>query len=227
MLQILRSLKPPGSASAPEEGTPPQRVDDAPGEAETPEEPAPSPAAAAPWQPSAGPRHARRTAGGRIELRLEEIGFFFFAAVVLVVLAFLMGWYGRGLTGATRPGGPSDGAPGTAPRLNIMPLSRPAARDLGVREGGIRTATSGSVHTYAILAARFPVGGEAEAEDHRKLLAERGYTPAWIRRTARSVELCVGRFDTHGDTLAIEWLPSIRRLHGAYAGAHMVKIPRE
>jgi hypothetical protein len=173
------------------------------------------------------PEAKRRTAKGTIELRLEEAGIFFLAAMVLVVLAFLMGWYGRSISGPAADTEARSSGPVRLQESGVQTMERPAAQDLGSRQGEVRPSAGATSQIYSILVARFPTGGEAEAEDHRKLLEERGYTPAWIRRTTTGVELLLGRFEIPTDALAMEWLPRLRRMHGVYASSQMVKIPRE
>lgn len=211
LLDVLRTLRPPGtpgrttgnapSAPAGAEGSPPQ-------------DPAPRPLA--PTARGGGP-------GAKIELRLEEVGVFFLAAVVLVVLAFLLGWYGRGLAGGGREGG-REPAGGRASAK--IPIAEPVALDLGSRAAGVK-ALSSAPATYSILAARLPRGAEAEAEDYRRLAEDHGFTPAWLRATGRGVEICVGRFGSPADALALEWLPKVRRLHEAFGTAQMVRLPQE
>jgi hypothetical protein len=181
------------------------------------------------WRVATGamPSTATGTVGGKIVLRLEEIGIFFLTTVVLVVLAFLMGWYGRGVAGGSAVNEERSSGGVGVDEDRVVPMKEAAAKDLGERSERIVPAAAASRYVYSILAARFPPGGEAEAEDHRTLLEERGYSPAWLRPTTKGVELCVGRFEIPTDALALEWLPRLRRLHGAYAKAQVVKIPRE
>ncbi len=195
----------------------------------------------------AGPDASCPVSGGRvIHLRVEEVGLFFLAGVVLVVMAFLMGWYGRG-TGAARP--PSPRLRGTAPseapkeRRGARPVvdsrrdafsgaaREPASemdsspgRDLGTRPSRVRRAPARSGGAYSILVARFPPGGAGDAEDHRLFLEQRGY-PARTRPTAEGIELCVGSFGSRADGLARQWLPKLRRLSPAYSSACIVRVP--
>ncbi len=178
----------------------------------------------------AGPEESRPASGGRvIHLRVEEVGLFFLAGVVLVVMAFLMGWYGRG-TGDSR----RDAFSGAA-RGDRAPARRPArepasemdsspGRDLGTRPGRVRRAPARSGGAYSILVARFPPGGAGDAEDHRLFLEQRGY-PARVRPTAEGIELCVGSFGSRADGLARQWLPKLRKLSPAYSSACIVRIP--
>jgi hypothetical protein len=163
--------------------------------------------------------------GGRvIHLRVEEVGLFFLAGVVLVVMAFLMGWYGRG-TGAARPVVDSlrDAFSGAA-REPASEMDSSPGRDLGTRPGRVRRAPARSGGAYSILVARFPPGGAGDAEDHRLFLEQRGY-PARVRPTAEGIELCVGSFGSRADGLARQWLPKLRRLSAAYSSARVVRIP--
>ena len=228
LLQILKSLKPPGVKGTGDEESPLEGATDE-GEAPRRDAPDPSgaPAADAQWQVSGEESPKRRRARGTIELRLEEVGIFFLAAVVLVVLAFLMGWYGRGIAGGGAKAESRSSGPVKLPGDRVNRMDEPAARDLGERPAAVKPSPSSSRMIYAILVARFPAGGEAEAEDHRRMLEERGYTPCWIRRTTTGVELCVGRFEIPTDALAQSWLPRLRKLHGAYATSQMVRIPAE
>jgi len=225
LLQILKSLKPPDVKAEGDEESPLEPGVEEPGTR-------PSPASAAPgtdpqWSVSSEESPKRRRAPGTIELRLEEVGIFFLAAVVLVVLAFLMGWYGRGIAGGAAKAESRSSGPVKIPGGRVNRMDEPAARDLGERPAAVKPSPSSSRMIYAILVARFPVGGEAEAEDHRRMLEERGYTPCWIRRTTTGVELCVGRAEIPTDALLLSWLPRLRKLHGAYASSQMVKILAE
>lgn len=201
LLEVLRTLRPP----QPSGGTPAPASTSSPG---PPPEDLP---------------HGRDPAARRkIEFGLEELGLFLLAAVMLVVLAFLLGWYGRGIAGRATPGaGPPAG------EIRTTPMPEPAAAlNLGARSKPVR-ALSAAGTSYSILAARLPLGSEAEAEDYRRLLEERGFAPAWLRRTGRGIELCVGRFSSPADALALEWLPKVKALHGAFAGSQMVRLPQE
>ena len=65
-----------------------------------------------------------------IELSIEEIGVFFLAATMLVVLAFLMGWYGRGVA---------------------LPSGSPRGRGIDPRRQAI---SQGAAHTLPQIEAR-------------------------------------------------------------------------
>jgi hypothetical protein len=231
LLEILKSLKPPdvkskdGPAAA-DGDAPPAVGDDDPATASGRADASPADPAAQ-WRVSPEESPQRRRARGTIELRLEEVGIFFLAAVVLVVLAFLMGWYGHGIAGGAAKAESQSSGRVEVPGGRVERMDEPAARDLGERPAAVKPSPTSSRMVYSILVARFPAGGEAEAEDHRRMLEERGYTPSWIRRTTTGVELCVGRFEIPTDALARSWLPRLRKLHGAYASSQMVRIPAE
>jgi hypothetical protein len=58
------------------------------------------------------------------------------------------------------------------------------------------------------------------------LLRENGFVPAFLRETtAGATELCAGRFASQTDPVLLAWLPQVRRLHGAFAGAVIAQIP--
>ncbi len=221
MLEVLRSLTPPREPPK-AEGTPEEPGRSWPhGE----DEKAPSASAAsadeeAPQIAPSGPAPDGRI----IRLRVEEAGLFFLAGVVLVVMAFLMGWYGRG-TGTARPALDSrrDVFSGAA-REPASAMDSSPGRDLGTRPGRVRRAPARSGGGHSILVARFPPGGAGDAEDHRLSLNQRGY-PAWMRSTAEGIELCVGTFDSRADGLARQWLPKLRKLSPAYSSARIVKLP--
>lgn len=218
MLEVLRSLtpprEPPKTEGAPEESGR-SRPHGEGGKA--------SPAPAAEEAPQIAPS-GRASDGRVIRLRVEEAGLFFLAGVVLVVIAFLMGWYGRG-TGVARPVVDSrrDVFPGAA-REPASAVDPSAGLDLGARAGRVRRAPARSGGGHSILVARFPLGGAGDAEDHTLFLNQRGY-PAWMRPTAEGIELCVGTFDSRTDGLARQWLPKLRKLNPAYSSARIVKIP--
>lgn len=217
MLEVLRSLSPPrsapdGSARRPQEEAPP-----------------PPPAAA---RPSPDAKHIR--------LRVEEVGIFFLAGVMLVVMAFLMGWYAR-RTGEVTPrrrgrlavdalgGGRGGGSrPAPAARASARPVDAPDGDRGGEPAVGasrrVRTGSARRTAAFSILLARFPLGGAGDAEDHRLSLRQRGY-PAWLRRTPEGIELCVGRFGSPAEGLARQWLPKLRKLSAAYSPARIVRIP--
>jgi len=204
VLAALRSLSPPSG-----------------GTGEAPRKPAEPP-------PSGPIENDKRDKGpGRrrsIELSLEEIGVFFLAATMLVVLAFLMGWYGRGV--ALPSGSPSD--KGHAPRRRAEPLRLSAGegtiRDLGERRSGVRPSVPGRF-VYTIVATKFPGSGAGDAADYVILLNEHGFVPAFLRATRNDTELCVGRFASQSDPVLLKWLPQVRRLRGAFAGAFIARIP--
>ncbi len=209
MLEVLRSLAPPKSA-------PPHAPEDAPRADETP--------SSLPSRPAASPVEAD---GRVIRLRMEEVGVFFLAGIVLVVIAFLMGWYGRGAGGAApRPDAvDSTGRAALATGRGLAPaVDSSPGHDLGARPRGVTSAPPRSGATYSILVATFPPGGGGDAEDHRQSLKQRGY-PSWLRRTAEGFELCVGKFDSPADGLARQWLPKLKALGPAYSSARVVKLP--
>jgi hypothetical protein len=78
---------------------------------------------------------------------------------------------------------------------------------------------------YTLLVARFPRGGEAEAEDHRSFLESQGFSPAYLRRTTKGVELCVGRFESQHYALLTDWRHKIAALRDPYASCHVARIP--
>ncbi len=205
LLKALRSLSPPKARSSgdgpPQEPPPPKRL-----------------------EAGVEDRPDRRRRG--ISLSVEEVGVFFLAAVVLVVFAFLMGWYGRGLTsprGSYLPGAKAPGGRGAAPLMSVGPND---ARDLGAPPPlGVRRPDA-LRELYTILATRFPLSDSAKAESHRRFIGERGFTPAWYRPTKVGIELYVGEFDSPHDPLARRWLERIRRLREAYRSAQIVKIRR-
>ncbi len=211
LLKALRSLSPPKARSS--------------GEVPTQEPPPPKRLEA-----GAEDRPDRRRRG--ISLSVEEVGVFFLAAVVLVVFAFLMGWYGRGLASprsrasrggrAHLPGAKATGGRRAAPLMSVGPND---ARDLGAPPSGVRRPDA-LRELYTILATRFPLSDSAKAESHRRFIEERGFTPAWYRRTKAGIELYVGEFDSPHDPLARRWLERIRRLREAYRPAQVVKIRR-
>ncbi len=205
LLDALRSLSPPKAGAG--GGVRPE-VENAP------EPPVRAPQADA--RADAPPARRRRT----IELRLEEVGVFFLVAVMLVVLAFLMGWYGRGLAvpRLARP------AARHAPRPPLS-IGSPEVLNLGTTARGARKAGA-PLELYTILVKRFPLRGDEEAEDHRRFIEERGFTPAWCRSTTKGIELCVGRFESPRHPLLLEWLPKIRGLRETYAPVLIVRIPR-
>lgn len=204
LLEVLRSLSPPKAGSSgegpPQEPPPPKRLED-----------------------GVEGRPDRRRRG--ISLSVEEVGVFFLAAVVLVVLAFLMGWYGRGLApppSRSSRGGLARSERGAAPLMSVGPND---ARDLGAAPSGVRRPDA-LRELYTILATRFPLSDSAKAESHRRFIEERGFIPAWYRRTKAGIELYVGEFDSRHDPLARRWLERIRRLREAYRSAQMVIIRR-
>lgn len=222
LLQILKSLKPPETGAIPtQDGHGPTLSDSAQMQSASGSHAVMGSVLPHPT----GAQQVKKP--GRIEMRVEEVGVFFLAAVVMVVIAFLMGWYGRGMAGGAATAGTRTETPVVPPNVSIISMDRPTAQNLGAREPTVQPASRSKRQIYSILVARFPTGGEVEAEDHRKLLEERGYSPAWIRRTTGGVELCLGRFDIPTDALALEWLPRLRRLHGAYTSSQMVKVPTE
>lgn len=209
LLEVLRGLAPPKAAPGEESG-------DAPRPAAAPGRP---PASAVPGTADreAEPRRAR----WRIELSLEEVGVFFFAAAALVVLAFLMGWYGRGLA----PPGGGDG-PVAPERVPLISLDSRTSRDLGTIPPG---ASRGSARreTYTLLVARFPTGDGNRAEAERRFLMSRGYSKAFLRATREGIELCVGEFASPADPTLRNWLRSVPILKPAYAGCRVVRIPAD
>ena len=220
MLEVLRSLTPPKSAPppvGPREGEPPPHAaEDAPRAGETP--------SSLPSRPAASPVDAD---GRVIRFRMEEVGVFFLAAVVLVVMAFLMGWYGRGRGGASpRPDAVDSTGRAARPtaRAAEPPVDSSPGRDLGARPGAVTSAPPRSGARYSILVAKFPREAAGEAEDHSMFLKQRGY-PARMRLTAEGIELCVGKFDSPADGLARQWLPKLKALGPAYSSARVVKLP--
>lgn len=206
LLAALRSLSPPagGSGEPPRESPEPPRSGQAEGD---------------------GDDHGRRRRRS-IELSLEEAGVFFLAATILIVLAFLMGWYGRGVA---LPGASPSGKAGAGDREARSPrtiVDERAARDLGVRPSGVRNSSAGRV-VYTILAARFPGSGASEAAHYVVFLREHGFVPAFLRPTnAGTTELCVGEFASRSDRVLLDWLPKVKRLRGAFARAVIARIPQ-
>jgi len=204
VLAALRSLSPPsgGTGEAPPE--PSERPPSGPGEND---------------ERDTGPGRRRS-----IELSLEEIGVFFLAATMLVVIAFLMGWYGRGvaLPAGSRSGGGND------PRRPRLSAGEGAVRDLGERRVGVRPSARGRF-VYTIVAAKFPGSGSGEAAHYVDVLKEHGLVPAFLRATRSDTgpctELCVGRSASQSDPVLLKWLPQVRRLRGAFAGAFIARIP--
>jgi len=204
VLAALRSLSPPAG-----------------GTGEAPREPA------GPMPSGPGEDDKRDKGAGRrrsIELSLEEIGVFFVAAAMLLVLAFLMGWYGRGV--ALPSGDPS--GKGHAPRrrteLPRLSTGEGAVHALGERRSGVRPSAPGRF-VYTIVAAKFPGSGAGEAAHYVDLLKERGLVPAFLRATRNDTELCVGRFASQSDPVLLKWLQQVRRLRNAFAGAFIARIP--
>ena len=208
VLAALRSLSPPsgGTGEAPREPSEPPAS--GPGENDKPDK-------------SPGRRRS-------IELSLEEIGVFFLAATMLVVIAFLMGWYGRGV--ALPAGSPSGGGNDPRRRAETLRLSagEGAVRDLGERRSGVRPSARGRF-VYTIMAAKFPGSGAGEAAHYVDFLSENGFVPAFLRATRDDAgpctELCVGRFASQSDPVLVKWLPQVRRLRNAFAGAFIARIP--
>lgn len=203
LLKALRSLSPPKPGAG---GDPPQEPPRLTG-----------------LEDGAEGRPDRRRRG--ISLSIEEVGVFFLAAVVLVVLAFLMGWYGRGLAW---PGGRSSegagGRPGGAPRA-LLSIESTDASDVGTQPSGVRKPPPAR-ELFTIVVMRLPLRDNQEAEGHRRFIEERGLTPAWCTPTELGIELRVGRFDSPHDPLAKRWLVRIRTLRETYRSAQIMKIRR-
>jgi len=208
VLAALRSLSPPSG-----------------GTGEAPREPAEPP----PSGPGEDERRGKGTGRRRsIELSLEEIGVFFLAATMLVVLAFLMGWYGRGIAlPSGSPSGEGRGPRRGAERLRLS-AGEGAVRGLGERPSGVRPSAPRRF-VYTIVAAKFPGSGSGDAADYVSFLNENGFVPAFLRATRNDAgsctELCVGRFASQSDPFLLKWLPQVRRLRGAFAGAFIARIP--
>ena len=187
---------------------------------------------------SSGPEGSSESKQGKevdsrhIRLRPEEAGVFFLAAVAVAVLAFLLGWYSRGLSIPAAPAGKgggvdagetSPGASGPA-RLSLTLHDEPAAGDLGRTQGFVR-ASSSRVHLlYTLRLAKFPAEGRAEAEAHERFLEEKGFSPVWLYPGSDGIYLCVGRFGSASDRLALEWRSRLRRLRSAYGGCRIIKL---
>jgi hypothetical protein len=209
LLAALRSLSPPkGGAGAPQE-----------------EQPGPRRSAQEEGDGDDSSRRGRRA----IELSVEEVGVFFLAATMLVVLAFLMGWYGRGI--ALPGAGPNEKgrAPDREIRLPRLPMGEGSVRHLGERRSGVGPSSPGRF-VYTILAAKFPGSGTSEAAHYVAFLREHGFIPAFLRPTRDEMdrshtELCVGRFASQSDPVLLDWLPRVRRLRGAFARAVIARIP--
>jgi hypothetical protein len=164
-----------------------------------------------------------------LQLSLEEVGAFFLAAAVLLVLAFLMGWYGRGV--ALPGGGSGETGSGHGRREGLPSLFLPDGRTdgFGKKPSGVRPSSSRRI-VFTILAAKFPGSGSSEAAHYVAFLKENGFVPAFLRPTRdeanRScIELCVGRFASQRDQTLNDWLPRVRRLRGAFAKAIIARIP--
>jgi len=162
-------------------------------------------------------------AGRAIQLGPEEAGVFLLAAVVLAVLAFLMGWYARGMAS---PGPAARHAlrPGGSPAQPMLAIDGARTNDLGQGNRGVESVADGRQPEHTIVVVSFPAGGAAEAQDHKYFLMERGFAPAWVRLTRQGVDICVGRFSSPRDALAVEWLPKISRLREAYGSARIEKV---
>jgi hypothetical protein len=156
-----------------------------------------------------------------IELRVEEVGVYFLAAAVLVVLAFLMGWYGRGvsLPGPDAPG--QGGRERKEPARRLLSVDGPTAHDLGRASQGVRRLGHEGRDRFSILVACFGAGGSGEAERHRRSLEANGFTPAWTERVREGIELRVGRFETERSPLLIRWL---RKLGEQYPGCRVAPL---
>ena len=132
LLAALRSLSPPTGGSGNEE----------------PRDPEPRPRV----EEEADSTRAHRQRS--IELSLEEAGIFFLAATMLIVLAFLMGWYGRGVALPGASPNEKAGASGARPDgLPHMRVDARSIRDLRTRPSGVRDSSARRV-VYTILAAR-------------------------------------------------------------------------
>ncbi|MHC4248806.1 MAG: hypothetical protein ACYS9X_06725 [Planctomycetota bacterium] len=209
LLAALRSLSPPRGGAGDE----------------TPQPPEPSQSGKAEGDAAGSLGRRRRI----IELSLEEAGVFFLAATMLVVLAFLMGWYGRGI--ALPGAGPNEKGRGPDREVRLPPISMGdgSARPLGERRSGVTPASRGRF-VYTILAAKFPGSGASEAAHYVARLEEHGYRPVFLRPTRDErerpyTELCVGRFASQSDPVLLAWLPRVRRLRGAFAKAVIARIP--
>lgn len=172
------------------------------------------PANQEPGQPHPHTQERRR---GKISLGVEEVGFVFFVATLLVVLAFLIGWYGRGISS---PGKITDG---TSTAIS-MPSTDGAAVDLKSPVTGVRPAREQG-HIYSLLVKVYSAQDKNLAETDINYLKLNYSDVRLVSMRSGRAALLVGKFNSRSDPLLQSRLQNIKSNYPE-AKITMVKVGR-
>lgn len=158
----------------------------------------------------AGARASFAQRGRTITLKIEEAAVYGAGTVVLLVLAFLLGRYGRGEPDETRPAGALAAAPLTKPAGPASRLSRhaPVAR-IDNQHRTVRAPTPAPLGKYSILAIYYKKKNESSANAMKKRLESMNFRPVFTHPANGNVYVYVGSFASQNDPRARE---TLRRL---------------
>jgi len=159
-----------------------------------------------------------------ITFRFEEVVVLLIGAMMLMVISFLLGWYGNARGQATTlvasPGGSPAAA--TEPPEELGDIRSFDPKPLEVKPRGKEARVEKlkpppkPSKIYSLQVIRFPAGDTSSAGLTKKRLESRGYAPVFLQTHGREIAVYVGRFTSKEDPRIERFKREIQRISRAY-----------
>ncbi len=159
-----------------------------------------------------------------ITFKFEEVVVFLIGALMLMVIAFLLGWYGHSRSSA--PTGLSAAGPdamvvpeppdelGSEVARSPEPIKTEPRSKTPKVEAPSPAPAPGRV--YSLLVIEYARGDLSVARIMQSKLESKGYAPVFIQTHNRKHGVYVGRFASKEDPRVDKWTKEIRRMGSAY-----------
>jgi len=169
-------------------------------------------------------RPAARGDERSITFRFEEVVVLLIGAMMLMVISFLLGWYGNARGQATTlvasPGGATVAA--TEPPEELGDIRSFDPKPLEVKPRGKEARVEKlkpppkPSRIYSLQVIRFPAGDTSSAGLTKKRLESRGYAPVFLQTHGREIAVYVGRFTSKEDPRIERFKREIQRISRSY-----------
>jgi len=177
------------------------------------------------YEQSAGVSRPARPGDERsITFRFEEVVVVLIGAMMLMVISFLLGWYGHAKSseGALVGAGTvrSDETPAPPEDLGEIEAYDPKALEVNVRTKAPTVEKPAPKprpgRLYSLQVIRFAAGDKSSADATKKKLEARGYAPVFIQTQGREVGVYVGKFASRDDPRIKKYQREIRAMSRHY-----------
>ena len=181
-------------------------------------------------QQAAGVSRTARPGDERaITFRFEEVVVMLIGAMMLMVICFLLGWYGHARTSAATMVAPAVAKVPEAPdELGEMKPFDPKPLDVKAREKGPEVERAAPKPkpgaTYSLEVIRFAAGDRGTADATKKKLEARGYAPVFFRTSGREISVYVGRFASRTDPRIEKYRKEIRAMSRHYRWCDVKRV---